>query len=363
MIKIPKGIAVIKWDDKEGVILDSKYPEDLKIEQDEIMRIYTSHAMGEGRPGLLSIKLSGADNVLSYFTGIDVQTQYAIAILLDIDEDTNWFEDPLLESVNNIISNVGTEKFKDILSKTFLYIVKSSKLTQEQIYAFILKDYKLNKLFEILKEGPLTIMDLKDRLEKELGETISNMDSLLSHLIRGNLIIRDFIKKGRVENVFLIRDFYGTRFPPYDIISKVQSKKFSSVMANDYIQYLIEYFKAYTPSSRDIERLAEIITNPIYYDLISILRKQPILTEEISKHSDFDKEEIEDVYQNLLRMNIFAEFKDHKLKKWTLLTSDIKFQTFFPSYLLENIRNLLRLRKLDRPLAVKHFELLEKNYS
>ena len=118
VIKIPKGIAVIKWDDKEGVILDSKYPEDLKIEQDEIMRIYTSHAMGEGRPGLLSIKLSGADNVLSYFTGIDVQTQYAIAILMDIDEDTNWFEDPLLESVNNIISNVGTDKFKDILSKT-----------------------------------------------------------------------------------------------------------------------------------------------------------------------------------------------------------------------------------------------------
>ncbi|NVM04607.1 MAG: hypothetical protein HWN67_19950 [Candidatus Helarchaeota archaeon] len=354
---------MIKWDDKEGVLLESKYPEDLKIEQDEIMRIYTSHAMGEGRPGLLSIKLSGADNVLSYFTGIDVQTQYAIAILLDIDEDSNWFEDPLLESVNNIISNVGTEKFKGLLSKTFVYIVKSSKLTQEQIYAFILKDYKLNKLFEILKEGPLTIKDLKDRLEKELGETVSNLDNLLSHLIRGNLIIRDFIKEGKVENIFLIRDFYGTRLPPYNIISQVQSKKFSSVLANDFIQHLLEYFQLYTPSAKDIERLAEIITNPIYYDLISIMRKQPILSEDISKHSDFDEEEIEEVYQSLLRLNIIAEFKDHKLKNWTLLTSDIRFHTFFPSYLLENLRNLLRLRKIERPLAIKHFELLEKNYS
>ena len=113
-----------------------------------------------------------------------------------------------------------------------------------------------------------------------------------------------------MENVFLIRDFYGTRIPPYNIISQVQSKKFSSVLANDFIQYLLEYFKAYTPSAKDIERLAEIITNPIYYDLISILRKQPILTEEIAKHSDFDKEEIEEVYQNLLRMKIIVEFKD-----------------------------------------------------
>lgn len=360
---MPKGIAVIKWDDKEGVILEAKYPENLKIEQDEIMRIYTSHAMGEGRPGLLSIKLSGADNVLSYFTGIDVEVQFAIAILLDIDEDTNWFEDPLLESINNIITNVGTEKFKDILSKTFIYIVKSSKLTQEQIYAYILKDYKMTKLFEILKEGPLTIVDLKERLEKELGETVSNMDSLLSHLIRGKLIIRDFVKEGKVENIFLIRDFYGTRLPPYDIISKVQSKKFSSVLANDFIQNLLEYFQVYTPSAKDIERLAELITNPIYYDLITILRKQPILSEEIAKQSDFDKEEIEEVYHTLLRLKIIAEFKDHKLKKWTLLTSDIKFHTFFPSYLLENLRNLLRLRKIERTLAIKHFELLEKNYS
>lgn len=64
---MPKGIVTVRWDDNQGTVLDAKYPEDLQLTADETMRIFTSHAMGEGKAGFMSMKLE-AMNVASYYT-------------------------------------------------------------------------------------------------------------------------------------------------------------------------------------------------------------------------------------------------------------------------------------------------------
>ncbi|MHA1650929.1 MAG: hypothetical protein ACTSYB_12105 [Candidatus Helarchaeota archaeon] len=42
---MPYGIIMVRWDDKLGVVMEGMHPKTLKISEDHIMRIFTTHAI------------------------------------------------------------------------------------------------------------------------------------------------------------------------------------------------------------------------------------------------------------------------------------------------------------------------------
>ena len=59
---------------------------------------------------------------------------------------------------------------------------------------------------------------------------------------------------------------------------------------------------------------------------------------------------------------IIKFIKDNKDTIWVFLLSDIVAHTFYPEYLIENIRKYRMEGKISKEIAIKHLELLEAVY-
>ena len=60
--------------------------------------------------------------------------------------------------------------------------------------------------------------------------------------------------------------------------------------------------------------------------------------------------------------NIIKIIKDKSNTPWIFLLTDVSVQQFYPEYLIEKIRKDTVDGKLNRKIAVKHLEILEKAY-
>ena len=60
--------------------------------------------------------------------------------------------------------------------------------------------------------------------------------------------------------------------------------------------------------------------------------------------------------------NIITIVKDKKKTEWVFLLSDPITQTFYPEYMIEQIRKDRMSGLLKKEVAVKHLELLENVY-
>ena len=54
--------------------------------------------------------------------------------------------------------------------------------------------------------------------------------------------------------------------------------------------------------------------------------------------------------------------KDKSKTEWVFLFTDVAVKTFFPSYLIENIRKEYAAKNLAQEIAVKGLSILEKGY-
>ena len=81
---MPKGAILVRWDDKLGIVLEARYPETLRINENQLMRIFTTHAMGGGLSGFLTMNIENL-SVASYYSGLppEGQDQYYLALILD----------------------------------------------------------------------------------------------------------------------------------------------------------------------------------------------------------------------------------------------------------------------------------------
>ena len=96
---MPEGIITCRWDDRLGVVLESKYPEDITqgLVDDDLLTIFSTHAMSESA-GILSMRIKRF-SIVSYYTGIpesEEESQYFVALILSENENPNSFEESLI---------------------------------------------------------------------------------------------------------------------------------------------------------------------------------------------------------------------------------------------------------------------------
>nr|MDO8132889.1 hypothetical protein [Candidatus Njordarchaeum guaymaensis] len=203
---MPRGIVAVRWDDTQGTVLRAKHPQDLQLTADEMMRIFTSHAMGEGKAGFMSMKLETM-NIASYYTGLAArgEPQHYIALVLDSGEDAGMFEEPLTENARELLKSIEKNNFQQLLVKGYDKLSTHVKLAGEQRLALILLDPVRRLIFKRLTEGSMSKIELQEWLEQEIQAQVTDIDLLLIPLIRTNLVKKAVVEGITGDCIFLVR--------------------------------------------------------------------------------------------------------------------------------------------------------------
>ncbi|MFW9948249.1 MAG: hypothetical protein ACFFDX_15595, partial [Candidatus Odinarchaeota archaeon] len=102
--------------------------------------------------------------------------------------------------------------------------------------------------------------------------------------------------------------------------------------------------------------------NPDIFDYVILLREKPYPINKLPKGPGESFEQIKKFLFTLESDKVIAVMKDEDEMAWVFLLTDLVAQTFYPEYLIENIRKAVSDTKLKKETAVKHLELLERVY-
>lgn len=363
--QMPKGIIAVKWDDTKGTVLRAKHPGDLQLTPDEMMRIFTSHAMGEGKAGFMSMKLETM-NVASYYTGLAArgEAQYYIALLLSAEEDAGIFEEPLTESARELVKRIAANDFQDLLMKNYELLSVYVKLSLEQRLALILLDPARKLIFKKLAEGCMAKIELQEWLEQELGTSVSDIDLLLVPLIRTNLIRKAVVEGVTGDCIFLIRDMFATFAPPETVMTRILKGEIKGNLGKSVRGEIADFFKQYKVSDDAVGEVAQILGDTNLYKLVTLLRDNLAKKEQLATAFDKSMKEVEKLIKSLMKSGIVSEVpgRGDDGNKY-LLKADPQILLFFPEYMIDNIREKWTSGELSKGMAIKYLQILKEEFS
>ncbi|MHA1729059.1 MAG: hypothetical protein ACTSWY_10045 [Promethearchaeota archaeon] len=379
---MPKAYVVTRWTEEFGLIVESSFPEDFKIDLDDMMRVFYAHITGTSvsKAGSVVIKLAKSRcNVSSYFTGMKSDVPIMINLMLELGEDPDMFGDAVIQEINEDIlkffRRVGTNLSKNYpVAKELKYYLKNSlfllerlkNMTKGQRMASIYSSEKGRAILETLQERTRSRWELQNILEQKFGQITSNLEITLDPFIKSGLIKQDWIGEGNFSDVFLFlrRDFTISRKPANKLIEQARRNKPSPSLAKSYLKEVNSFFSKYEPTRIDNYTVAQNMLNPDKFDFISLFREKSYPVSKIPKSSADAFRDVSTILRAMEKDNILKVINDEKTKKaWIFLLTDVSVTQFYPEYLIEKIRKDQKEGVLNKKIAVKHLQILEDEYT
>ncbi len=360
---MPKGLIIIRWDDKIGAVVEAKHPSNLQVSDDHVMRIFTTHTLGDAAQGFLSMKIEDL-NVASYYSGVlkgDLG-QFCVSLILEQDEDPEGFEEILVEAAVNILEKFKTPEFHETVTREYERIIKAPTVEVEQRLALIFSDPLRTAILLKLTEGSTTRRELIDWLKENKNMDVPDLNAGLSPFIKTGLVRTSFVEGITDECLFLVKDVFALRTPIKELTAAARSGAVNPQLSNRYLQEVNTFFSTYTPSSEEISNLSKLLTDPDIYNIIKQLRTKFILKNELPSFSKISETEINKILNQLLEYNLIRIIPDDNGDEWVCLISDIKFIQFFPEYLIDTIRQKWNDGLIDQRQAIRHLEFLLEVY-
>jgi len=371
-----KGYIITNWTEDQGLGVQLSYPEDLVVDLDDMMRIFYAHITGAGEAGNVLVRLEKArSNVSSYFTGMESENQFMINFIMELGEDPEIFGEAVLSEINkNILfylksinqnpANILdiTKELSDFIKNSLMYLERLKDLTKEQVMAQIYCSEKGRMILEILQEKPHTKKELHSLLEEKTGKIISNIDILLSHFVKTDLVRQDWIEGDSDISLFLLSDFIIIRSPVNKLLEEAKKGLPNPYLARKYLELVTGYFSYYKPSKSDNLKIASYMINPDLFDYIILFRERAYPINKVPRGPGQTFDQIRSFLATLEADHIIKIIKDEKNIEWIFLLTDITAQKFYPEYLIENIRKAVSENMLKKEYAIRHLELLEQIY-
>ena len=369
---MPKAIVLLYWDPIEGARIEYKYPIDADLSRAEAMKIFTSHAIGGGTAGFMSMSI-GEKRIVSYFSGIEVEPQRCLVVLLDEAEEPLEYAEILPQSAENLFSQLsimGREEAEEFIRKTFEELKTTTPLTYEQmlfhIFADPLRQYALTKK---LIEKPYTLKRLQEEVEFETGKAIDNVNIFIRPFKRSGLVIVEDVRTqdGSIlkDVVFLIQDAIMYRVPPARILELTELGEVPPQISKQYIEDVKNFFtRSYDPfadNSEDNESLAKFFLNRMAYQLLLALRENVGKISEIAEKAHIDENDAKDLLRRMELLDVIS-FYDVEGEEYAILKSDVTFKVFFPEYLVDKLQRKVMEGEIPREVAKRHLELLGDMY-
>ena len=124
---MPVGILIIRWDNEIGPINEGFYPENLKITNNLLTQVYSSHRYQSLKPGFASISLKN-NKVVSFFSGVGDDhisvENYVVALLLRRDEKPSKYREILKTIAAEILDQTQDSKFIKLLPHLYKELAK-----------------------------------------------------------------------------------------------------------------------------------------------------------------------------------------------------------------------------------------------
>ena len=124
---MPVGILIIRWDNEIGPINEGYYPENLKITNNLLTQVYSSHRYQSLKPGFASISLKN-NKVVSFFSGVGEDfisvENHVIALLLRRDEKPHKYRDILKKIAAELLEKIPDGKFMEVLPSLYQELAK-----------------------------------------------------------------------------------------------------------------------------------------------------------------------------------------------------------------------------------------------
>ncbi len=366
---MPRGLSVCRWDDKVGLRIVGVYPRNLEVSEDDMLRVFTAHAMGKPEAGFLTMTLEGTNlAVASFYTGIlRGRDQFCIMMFMDLDEEPRSFEEGLTLASSEIVENIGEPEFVEYLGEVFEKLKRMVELSVEQRLAKVFVDQETRLLMHKLARGGISAEELREWLELQTGKHYPDLGLVTLPLLRSGLVEEDWINAVSDNCVFLVNDLLGARFPPEQVIKLAKGGGLNKEQYNELETRVKSFFEGYQWTEEDTIIIGQLLLDPDIYDVTKTLRRKIAHKSELA--GVVEKEaSLDNVLRRLEQVQVITKFGENAVDvaanddPLIVLMADVHFESFFPEFLVLRIQERLEAKDIHPDIAKRHLELLSEMY-
>jgi hypothetical protein len=353
------GMVLMRWDERVGAEVLTKYPEELIISDKTLMQIYSTHEYNQ-EAGMISMMI-GASTIASYYTGPE-HSLYVI-LVLNVDEDPDAFEEGLADASRVIVQNLEDEAFKNIIPSLYqrISVYPTLDVSQKQMMIY-LDETKRFLLKRLQIEGSVSKSEVAVWLKDKYRTDFVDLDAVITSFIKMGLIKETSVKGLISETLFLTNDLMIYRIPAKVIIKDPGDRGLPGELSEDYISECKNFFNGYTPSEEDNIMMIDILLDPQIYETIKLLRTAIVTRDDIEKLRKKGVEDIEMVLKKLWDGNFLVVLQDQGGNEYFGLKSDIKIKKYFPEHVLNTIRQDFNDNVKNKLVLIEHLDILESEY-
>jgi len=357
---MPIGLVVMKWDDRGGIEILAKYPEEINVNDRTLMQVYSTHEY-TGESGMISL-LVGSLNIASYYTGPD--KGYYILLLLSLEDDPDAYEGGLIDISGIILKNLIDEAYLPMVPTLFRRLSVYPTLNNEQRLAIAYQDEIIRLVIKRLRdEGVISKSELMVWLKDKYKEGFVDIEGVLVELVKREIVKESSVKGMPSELIFLIKDMLVTRVPLVNILDDPLSHGLPSQFVEDYRTQVKNYFQNYLPTEADNINIIDILVNPQTYETLRLLRIAIVTRNELEKLRKKGVDDLDGVLKTLWDAKLIQVFQDERRVEYYALLSDFYIDLLFPKYLLNVIKKMHDLKFKSEKVLVEYLTVLENTYT
>jgi len=358
---MPRGLVVARFDELEGPIVLGKSPPDTPLEDDDVMRIFTSHAVGARGEGFLSLQLGGL-NTASYYVE-QHETPYVMVLILRATEKSDEFREIMSDYAERVFDEVeeGTTALDDLLEVAYQEILAITEYTDEQRVALVFVEPVGIQIFERLTEGPVSREELLEYLRVEYGASVGslNLEYYITALSKARMLEERRIA-GRVEPIlFIVKDSVLVRAPPRKVLQTTSGLPDS--VKEQYISTIKAFFENYERSDEDNAMCGFALLDHQLYRVLNVLRERWFTKENLVDMLQLPADQLEETLERLKEIELVQEIVLEN-KSFLLLISDFKVRSFTPEYMINQIVSRWNAGRIEKDLAIEHLKILQEQF-
>jgi len=354
------GMLVMHWDERVGVEIIGKYPEEIVLDEKTLMQLYSQHEF-TGEPGMVSI-MAGSTNLASYYTG--PESSIYVIMVLNTTEDGDAYEDGLAETSRQIMVNLDPETLETILPSLFQRLSVYPTLNEEQLLAMIYLDEPKRMILKRLQqEAAIPKSELAIWLKDTKRDSFIDIESVITSLVKSTIVKIASVKGLATDVVFLNEDIMILRRPPVQLFLDPVEHHLPSSLKDSYTNQVRTFFKNYIPSERDnLEIINNVMLDPQCYEILKLLREAMVTKNDIEKLRKKGVEDVDKTLKALWDSKMIAVFQDDSGTEYYCLITDFYISLYYPRYNLDTIRKQFLSKSQNPKALLKALDIMREEY-
>jgi hypothetical protein len=355
----PIGLIIMRWNERIGTEIISKYPEDIKLSDKTLMQIYSTHEYS-GEKGVITLT-EGNLNIVSYYSG--PEKGYYLILILNFDDDPDVYETGMLDALQTILLNLDHDSYEHMIPALFQRLSLYPTFNYEQMLINIYQNEIKNKILNFLRDdGVILKSELTIWLKDKYLEAFIDLDTILKDLMKMEIIKQISIKGIPSEIIVLTHDLIMLRTPPNNLIKNISKIGLPPSLTEQYLGDVKEFFKNYHPTEADNLLIAKIIMDSPIYETLRLLRSSIVTQNELEKLKKKGVEDIYSVLKVLWDNQMIRVYHDKNNVEYYALLTDFYIDMIFPKYLLNAIKTSYEQKSKANKVLTESLKALEDTY-